>query len=831
MTILFLVGTFACSIAVIGGAIWVDKSFEKVPDVSKFSSEALKRNTVLYYYEFEDRLTRKGEARVLDEKIYGGQNCIPVEYSVIPEDLINAFVSIEDKRFYEHHGVDLWRTLGAGLNYVLHPESSYGGSTITQQVVKNITGHSEYSIRRKIQEMIFASALEERLSKEQILELYLNVINLAHGNYGVGGAARYYFSKSVDELTLTECAALAAITSSPSRLEPVNHAEANRARRNMILGLMLEQGYISEERYRKSITEELELRLDDVEAADGINSWYVDMAIDDIISDLCAEYGYTQEEASELVYRGGLNIYLAIDPDIQQSMEKYYLDDGNFPDADGNDRAESSAIIIDSRTGDILGVVGARGEKNGNRVLSHATQALHATGSVIKPLSVYTPALEKNIISYASVYDDTPFNFDKVDRASGDAIGWPKNASNSYRGLTNINYAVKYSTNTVAVKVLADLGLDASFDFLYGSLGMKSLIPSAILADGTEISDRNYVSLALGQMCYGVTLREITAAYSVLASGGYYNRPRSYFKVTDADGNILLSTVTEPRRVIGSDTACIMTRLLQNVVSSGTARSITLDAFVDCAAKTGTTQNDRDKWTIGYTPYYICGVWYGFNNSADVTEMKRNPAVRIWDGLMTEAHRDYIHGGASAEKFPLDDGVVGAIYCVDSGGLMTEVCGCDPRGDRSQYGYFKVGTQPSSRCNIHVPVRYDSVCGGVAEGRCPIENCNYVGLLRVERSFPINIRVADGQYTCRGVSPGEHSHDPTLPYYSGLYSGGAFSGVSAVERQFNMGCPCDHSETDKEEKDGVRTEDGDMPSEYEGDPFVGMEAPRPFDRE
>ena len=811
----------------------MDRSFDKVPDISKFSSDALKRNTTLYYYEFNDRVARKGEARVFEEKVYGGQNSIPVEYSEMPTNLINAFIAIEDKRFYDHHGIDFWRTLGAGLNYVLNSGSSYGGSTITQQVVKNITGYSEYSVRRKIQEMIFASALEERLSKQQILELYLNIINLAHGNYGVGGAAKYYFSKTVGELTLTECAALAAITSSPSRFEPIRHPDANRTRRNMILGLMLEQEYITEEQYNTSVAEELELKVDDVEKTDGINSWYVDMAIEDVIDDLCSKCGYTQESASELVLRGGLSIYLAIDPEIQSSMERYYLDDTNFSEKSGGENAESAAIIIDSRTGDILGVVGARGQKSGNRILNHATQALHATGSVIKPLSVYTPALEKDIINYASVYDDTPFSFERSDKSVRDTVGWPKNANNAYRGLTNINYAVRYSTNTVAVKVLSDLGLDESFDFLSNRLRMSSLIPKATLAGGTEISDKSYVSLALGQMCYGVTLKEITAAYSVLASGGYYNRPRSYFEVRDADGKVLLSTVEEPERVIGSDTACIMTKLLQNVVDSGTAKSITLDAFVDCAAKTGTTQGDRDKWTIGYTPYYICGVWYGFERTDEIPELKKNPAVKIWDSLMTEAHRKYISGGETPERFVLDEGVTGAIYCVDSGKLMTDVCGCDPRGDRSQYGYFKKGTQPSSRCDVHVPVRYDSVCGGVAGDKCPLENCDYVGLLRIERSFPKDIRIADGQYTYRNVLTEAHTHIPTLPFYSSLYKEGEYSGTSTAEKQFNMGCPCEHSDNGESFKDEAELEEVEDITEDGGAtlPYTGTDAPRPFDPE
>ncbi len=790
-------------IAFTAALTWFMNSFDFEPDMSEYTLSALTKQTKLFYYDSDNRDESEPLALAYDEKLFSGQNSIILSYDNFPEDLVNAFVSIEDKRFYTHKGIDFRRTVGAVANYFFG-SGSFGGSTITQQVVKNVTGDSRRNISRKVQEMISAREIEKRLTKKQILELYLNLVNMAHGNTGVGAAAKYYFSKSPAELTLAECASIAAITSSPAKLDPENNPENNAARRNMILGLMLEQGYIDQNEYYDAISEQTSLKICRNEDSSIINSWYVDMAVDDIITDLSAKYGWSYSESSKKVYSGGLNIYLAIDPKIQNILEKYYLDSSNFPVHDDGTTAESAAIVIDPENGDILGVVGARGEKSANRILNLASKALRPTGSVIKPLSVYAPALDKNIITYASVYDDTPVRF--IQTSASRYRAWPHNADYTYRGLTNINYALRYSTNTVAVKVLGELGTDESFDFLYNKLNMKSLIDKT---DKAGNSDRQASALALGQMCYGVTLREVTAAYSIFPSGGYYNGYRSYYKVTDSDGNVLLSKDSPHTRAIGSDTACIMTEMLKNVVSNGTAHNITIDSYVDCAAKTGTTQNDCDKWMIGYTPYYICGVWYGYEYPRTLTGLRSNPCVGIWDDLMDEAHSKY-KTDENIRRFEIDSNVVKAEYCVDSGKLMTSACLEDPRGDRSQVGYFKKNTVPVKCCDRHISVAYDTVHGGVATYECDPRNIDYVGLLYVERSFPTQIYITDAQYTWRPTLPQNYSAEGGYAFFSNELKSGEYAGISSVDVQYNRGCDCHGAYEAPENESGQNdTDDAD----------------------
>lgn len=783
----------------VGSALYIDRNFLDEVELSEYTVDRVTRETKLYYYDFKDRLNRIGDAELYEERIGVAKNSVIVKYEELPQNLINAFISIEDKRFFDHRGIDIKRTFGACINYILHHGESYGGSTITQQVVKNITGNSEYSVARKIQEMIYAADLERKMSKEDILELYLNIINLAHGNCGVGEAAQYYFSKSVGELTLGECASLAAITSSPANLDPESNPSKNLERRNMILGLMLDQGHITQDEYDLAICEETVLNISVGVGNETVNSWYVDMAIEDVIADLMKKFGYSYDKASRLVYYGGLNIYLAIDPEIQSLLESYYADPNNFPMHRDGTTAESAAIVIDPYTGDILGVVGARGIKSANRIMSFASKAQRPTGSVIKPLSVYAPALDSDLISYASVFDDTPVSFVEDGSNSKNLRPWPYNYTFEYHGLTNINTAIQQSTNTIAVKVLQKLGIESSYAFLTDKLKIS----------GLSDNDKQTVALALGQLYNGTTLRDVTAAYSIFAAEGYYSGYRSYYRVTDSDGRILLSNDSEPQKVIGSDTACIMTKMLSEVVSLGTAHNVTLDQYIDCAAKTGTTENDCDKWMIGYTPYYICGVWYGYEYPRELTGLLRNPCVDIWDGIMTEAHQKYI--GDGAKHFALDENVVTAEYCLDSGKLVTDVCRNDARGDRTATGYFKKQTVPHSMCDCHISVPYDVKNNGVAVFDCPYENIEYVGMIRVDRDFPMQIYIDDAEYVWKYVKNDEIVADGHSAFFSGTIPDGRYVGISPTAVQFNRACThtAENERDEKKDKSFLEKESGE----------------------
>lgn len=694
----------------------------------------------LYYYRFDDRAARQGERLSLpDGTLDGGMHVIPVTYGECPPALIHAFVAIEDQQFFEHHGVNWGRTATAALNYCLGYTRQFGASTITQQLVKNLTGKSDYSIHRKLQEMCWANDLENRCTKEEILERYLNIINLSQGCYGVGAAAERFFGKAVGELTLAECAALAGITNNPSYYDPVRFPDHTRERRDIILSVMLSEGYIDKASYAEAVATELVLKEGAGRQETPIYSWYVDMVMGDVVRDLCTTYGYTREYANRLLWNGGLSIEIAMDPDVQADMEAYFEDTSHFPRHQNGERAQAGMIVIDPATGDILGVVGAVGDKMGNRLQSHATDTLRPAASAIKPLSVYAPALERGEITWASVFDDVPVTY----RSDG-SRPWPKNASRIYRGLTDVRYAVSHSVNTVAVRVLGEVGLRNSFDFLHDTLGMTSLVESRTLEDGRTISDMGEAALALGQMNYGVTLRELTAGYTALAGGGVYMAPHSYYRVVAPDGRVLLSNSMEGRRAISEQNACIMTKLLEDVVTRGTAKGAQLfGGKIAVAGKTGTSNADCDRYFIGYTPKYLAGVWYGFDYPRPMTDIKSNPAVKIWHDVMQPiVSRD--RGGQS--QFTLAPGIIKVSYCQDSGLRPTDACCADLRGDRTAEGYFIQGSEPRSYCDCHVLRPYRDEQADDPDAMVLPEELRSVGLLRIKRNLPSKIYVADSRY-------------------------------------------------------------------------------------
>lgn len=763
--------------------IYVASITEREIDQSVF--EVLSNNTAskIYYYKSEsDR--QAGIATELEgQELFGGYRSLPLKYGELPEDLVNAFVSIEDKRFFEHKGVDWKRTVGAAVNYIFKFDDEFGGSTITQQLIKNITERDEYSLERKLQEIMWALDLETKMSKEEIVENYLNIINLSNGCYGVGAAAKYYFEKDVSELSLLECASIAAITNNPSYYDPIRNPENNMKRACLILLQMREQGYIGEQEYNEAVGGELQLSADPSVSAT-INLWYVDMVINDVIADLMSQYGYTRSMANMMIYRGGLKIYTAMDYDVQILLEKYYANTNNFYTSDGGEQPQSAMIIIDPYSGDILGVVGAIGTKNANRLQNFATETVRPAGSVIKPLSVYAPALEAGIATWSSVYDDVPVNF-----GNGiTPVAWPKNANGVYRGLTNVNYALAHSVNTVTVRILEELGLQTSFDFLYSDLRMQSLIECKQLDNGRIITDVDYAALALGQFNYGVSVREITAAYSIFANKGVYSTSRSYYRVSDEIGNILLENRYHGDAVLSEENAVIMTHMLNNVVESGTAKGITLKKKVDCAGKTGTTQNNYDRWYIGYTPYYVGGVWYGYEYPKTLSGGTGNICIEIWDEVMTMLHQKYIASG-NIKKFNDSDLVQSFEYCKDSGQLMSDACRKDPRGDRSENGYFVVGTEPTEICTRHSLVAYDTVEGGVATEDCQSTDIEYVALIKVERSFPMQIYVSDAQYVKRDLpSDIMPETSPSLPYFNNMLGEQEYCGISYGDQQYNRYC-------------------------------------------
>ena len=769
----------------VGAIYYIETTTTAHFDISQYDFSTSASGATLYYYNFEDRVNRIGEPYILTTVSATSSDGGYIAFDDLPQDLIDAFVAIEDQHFWTHHGVDWPRTTAAAANYVLKYQRTFGASTITQQLIKNLTGEDDQTPQRKLQEARWALDLEQQMDKREILEMYLNIINLGQGCFGIQSAAQTYFSKNANELTLLESACIACITKNPSKYNPITHPENNRERRNIVLTQMWEQGYITEEEYLNNLNAEPELNTNASQAEGEIHSWYVDMVLEDVISDLAELYDCSSAVASMMVYYGGLHIYTAIEPQVQEVLEEYYEKESHFQDANSKNPVQSSMIIIDPGSGDILGVVGARGKKSANRVQNYATTTTRPAGSSIKPLSVYAPALQNGLITYATVFDDVPVKFNT--NQSGKLVGWPKNSPNVYRGLVNINQALELSINTVSVRVLERLTPQSSFYFLRDTLQMHSLIERKETDEGI-LTDMDYASLALGQQNYGVTVREITGAYSIFANHGIYNGTRSYLSVQDSNGNTILSNSFESYPVISEENAYIMTQMLRHVVSNGTAKAITLDQTVPVAGKTGTTQNNADKWFIGYTPYLIGGVWMGYDYPKSLDAFEGNPCVDIWDAVMRRLHKIYPTDG-KIKSFDAPNGVLTVTYCKDSGKLMSPACYADPRGSRAEIGYFAAGTQPTSYCNCHTLVDYDVVNGGLATSDCPPENISKVGLIRVDRSFPIQVYVTDAQYVARNADPEKAAIGrPNQPYYAYQQGKSRYFGLSYGEMQYNRVC-------------------------------------------
>ncbi len=777
-------------------------------DIAEFDMINTGQNmtTKIYYMDWKDRETGDGvPVELEDQRLYGAENRMWASYQSIPKNLRNAFVAIEDKRYWDHNGVDLLRSASAAYTYFFKGINSYGASTITQQLIKNVTGDGEVTVPRKIQEIMRAIKLSEQKDKTEILEMYLNLINLSQGCYGVQAAAYTYFGKDVSDLTLIECAAIAAITQAPTKWDPIQNPDNNKLRRDLILSEMFDQSYITQSEFDGAYGKELVLNVQsdlDNPSTASVKTWYTDAVINEAIDLLIAQNGYSREVASRLIYTAGYKIITAMDPDIQDLLDEYFADSSNFEAVDTSPiQPQASMVIIDHRTGDVLGIAGGRGIKEGNRVQNYATQTVRSPGSSIKPLSVYAPALENGLINYATVFDDTPVNFGDPVYEAGKLVGYsnehgyPSNFPDVYNGLTTVGEAVRRSVNTVSLKVLEKLTLETSFDFLKNKLHMKSLIEYRELTGGTAITDMDYSALGLGGMNYGLTVLEMTAGYQIFPNNGVYNKPRIVLQILDGDDNVILDNRAESEVVISGQSASIMTKMMESVVRSGTAAAITVDSMVNVAGKTGTTTKDNDRWFIGYTPYLTGGVWFGYDMPRSLSSFKESPALKIWDDVMTVLHEKIIaeatESGYGVRSFVTANGVIAASYCMDSGKLMTDACRADPRGDREETGYFTADNMPSETCDCHVLVDYDRVTKCVAGPGCPAENIRKVGLIKVTtRKFPVpGVVVTDAQFVYRelpaGIQPGSSETDP---FFINAVPAGTYVGTSGPEKQYNCYC-------------------------------------------
>lgn len=592
------------------------------------------------------------------------QNRVWVDLEDIPQNLRDAIVAIEDERFYTHKGFDLKRTTKAFFVFVKNKltgqPTTFGGSTITQQLVKNLTQKTERTAARKIMEISRAVKLEKQISKDKILELYLNSIYLSQGCNGVQTASQKFFGKPVNELDLAECASIAGITQYPTLYDPLLNPDNNKEKQEVVLKKMLELGYIDEKEYEDAIAKELVFTEYDKEFAETgvINSYFVDQIIFDVTEDL-VEKGYSKTLANKMIYSGGLKVIATIDPKIQSAMEDVFENTDNFPYSIGDNPAQASMIVIDPYTGEIKGVVGGIGRKPGNLVLNRATQTLRQPGSTIKPIGVYAPALESGIINPASIYTDQATSYG----------GWtPKNYDHTYIGDVSVRYAVRRSLNTIPVQILNKMGPEKAFNFMTDNLGVTSLVRRETGSDGKVYSDIGLSQLALGGLTHGISVLELTAAYSPFVNQGIYTEPYSYTSVLDSKGNEILSHSPQSEIAMSESTAYITSMMLREVVTSGTGGGAQLPSGIFTAGKTGTTSDNNDRWFVGYTPYYTAAVWYGYDTPQSI-KAGGNPCIPVWKKVMTQ-----IHSGL-AQKTPTRPSDVRYVeYCGGTGHLPGEFC-------------------------------------------------------------------------------------------------------------------------------------------------------------
>lgn len=570
----------------------------------------------------------------------GAENRVWVDYDQIPSYVEKAVVAIEDKRFYKHNGVDWYRTAGAAVNLFVPFRATFGGSTITQQLIKNITKQDDITVQRKLLEIFQALELEKAYDKSEIMEYYLNVVYFGQGCYGIQTAAETYFGKNASELTLAEAASIAGITNLPGYYDPFVYPEHNKERQENILRQMYDQGYISKTEYKEAVDQELNF----VHGANEpyqqhIYSYYEEVVIDDVINDLVEQKGITRDAARMLVYNGGYQIYSCIDPQIQNCVDSIYSDYANLPKANRNTGKDlqSGIVIMDQRTGEIKALCGGCGEKTINFGLNRATKTTRPTGSSIKGIGIYGPAVEYGLITPSTyVYDGSASQITLTHAPRG---WYPRNDSGGNSGLMTINQALTSSVNTVSAQILDKLTPQASYDFLKNRLGITSLIPD----------DCSFAPLALGQQTNGITVREMCAAYASLANDGIFIYPRTYSKVLDADGNVILDNTPRTQVAFSEKTAHVMTYMLHNAATYGTGSGSRL-SNMPTAGKTGTSTNSEDRWFCGYTPYYTAAVWTGFD-MPEYMPFSGNPAVTIWHDIMQLIHMDL-----ESRDFVMDQG-------------------------------------------------------------------------------------------------------------------------------------------------------------------------------
>ncbi len=724
---------------------------DNAPEVSEVNITPLGAATFVY----------DEEGNKLQKLTAPNSNRMPVAMDQIPEDMQHAVVAIEDERFYEHNGIDVRGILRAAVRGITSMDFSEGASTITQQLLKNnvFTNWTNESsqiekFKRKFQEQYLAIQVEKELGdKNVILENYLNTINLGAGAYGVQAAAQRYFGKDVWDLNLSECATIAGITQNPTLYNPILNPSENADRREDVLEHMLEQEYITQAEFDEAMGDNVYDRIQSnnlmEESEVTVYSYFTDHLTDEVINDLQTLKGYSERDAENKLYSGGLRIFTTQNPQIQKIVDEEYLNPDNFPAnveyaldysltvlnpqgeevnyskemmtiyfqdnedpsfdllfdspeegqsyvdryretilADGSTQVaervnfipqpQSSLTIIDQKTGHVKAIMGGRGEKSASLTLNRATDSTRQPGSTFKIPCVYAPALDALNKTLATTYVDEPFKYDD---------GAPvKNADNTFRGPTTIRKAIQDSVNVVAVKCLTEITPQLAYEYIR-NFGFTTVIEREVQENGDVWSDL-YQSMALGGLTRGVTNLELCASYATIANSGKYIKPTFYTKITDTDGNVIIDKTTASTTVTREATAWLLTNAMQDVVKYGTATSVQL-SNMPVAGKTGTTEYYDNLWFSGFTPYYTCTVWSGYDNNEKLPDeyMYRNYHKILWKSIMSRIHEDLEY-----KEFTMPDSVEKATVCSATGKMPSGGC-------PTVTEYFETATLPTSYCD------------------------------------------------------------------------------------------------------------------------------------
>jgi penicillin-binding protein 1A len=628
--------------------------------------------------------------------LHGDKDREMVDISVIPKHLRYAFVAIEDRRFYDHPGIDIKRIAGAVLNYIKPSgNDAHGASTITQQVVKNLTGQTERTLKRKVQEQWKALELERHLTKDQILELYMNIIYMGHNCYGVQSASKVYYGKDVSKLSLAESAALAGITNLPASYDPFTKKgrENIKKRQEIILAEMLKSEFIKKDEYDNAMNEVLKynenMKIPTLNTS--VQSYFVDQVVLDVKKALI-EHGYSEDLALKMIYNNGLKIYSTMDSSVQKVIDETFINEAQyFSVVQKGQKPQGAMVILDAKNGQVRGLYGGSGPKTSGKFFNRASASdmLRQPGSTFKPIAVYAPAIDQKVITAGTVIDDIPVYLNGADKGR-----YPSNYDFTYSGLTTIRTALKQSLNVVSAKLWVTKNIP-SFTFSY------------LTKMQINRENESYVSTSLGGLNKGVNPLQMAASYVPFVNKGAYYEPITFTRVEDSKGKVILKNKIEPKFVYEDETAYIMTSLLSGVVESGGTASPygkILEGKIPTAGKTGTTSSNTDKWFVGFSPYFVGSTWYGYDSQkTTLIPSEYNRALILWRDVMEKIHKNLPPAQFNSEP----SSIIHKSICKYSGKTPSILCSKDPRGSAVIDEIFIRGTEPddSDICDVHVSAK------------------------------------------------------------------------------------------------------------------------------